>query len=396
LKKTIVSVARASDYDLPCVYSAIEKATDLIGGIGALIKPGNKVFVKINHLSPASPAERGIVTHPIFLEAALKLLKNTGADITVGDDIDSDTIDGFEVSGIRQACNRAGIKLVNLRENGFVETKCSGKLLDNVYLSAIALGADVIVNLPKLKTHCLTVFTGSIKNMFGITPRGSRIKCHYQYVDPADLSQALVDIFSALKPALTIMDGIIAMEGEGPSSGKLKKLGIVLASRDAVAVDAVASQIIGLDPLKVYTTKFASETGLGIGNLQDIEVVGERLEDIISPDFKLPASYSSILVKTIPKILSRFLVKQFTLRPKLIKRLCSGCLECQKICPAGAVSQDGNKVTINQDTCIRCLCCDEVCRSGAIIPTRSLAANILSSTAGKLKKLTARQAKKTD
>jgi uncharacterized protein (DUF362 family) len=162
-KKTKVSLVRAHDYEFSQIHAALGKAIDLIGGLQKVVKPGARVFVKINHLSPPSPAERGIVTHPVFVEAVLELLKVAGADITVGDDIDSATRDGFDISGIRQMCQRAGVRLINLREAGFVEIKCNGLLLDKLYVSRIVLEVDVIVNLPKMKTHSLTVFTGGIK-----------------------------------------------------------------------------------------------------------------------------------------------------------------------------------------------------------------------------------------
>ncbi len=148
MNKAIVSIVRAHDYDYAEIYAAMEKGIDLIGGLAKIVSPGSKVFVKINHLPPPSPAEKGIVTHPVFVEVVLDLLKAVGADITVGDDIQSGAGDGFQVSGFRQMCQGAGVRLINLREIGFVETACSGHFLEKVYLSKSALNADVIFNRP--------------------------------------------------------------------------------------------------------------------------------------------------------------------------------------------------------------------------------------------------------
>jgi uncharacterized protein (DUF362 family)/Pyruvate/2-oxoacid:ferredoxin oxidoreductase delta subunit len=377
LTRAKVSLVKAHDYEFAQIHAALEKAIELIGGMQKIVKPSARVFVKINHLSPPSPAERGIVTHPVFVEAVLELLKAVSANITVGDDIDSGTSDGFEVSGIRQMCQRAGVRLINLREAGFLEARCNGLLLDKLYISRIALEADVIVNLPRLKTHSLTVFTGGIKNMYGTIPRGLRTRFHYEYMRSEDFCQILTDIFSAVRPQLTIMDGILAMEGEGPASGNLRRLGVMLASQDTVALDAVATKIIGLDPMDVHTTRYAHRRSLGVGDLQCIEVVGERIENVAVTDFKPPAAYGNVLLERVPKVLSRFLSTRMSTRQQVRQSQCTGCSECEKACPSGAISINGKTARIDQSRCINCMCCHEVCRFGAIIPKRPVARRIL-------------------
>jgi uncharacterized protein (DUF362 family)/Pyruvate/2-oxoacid:ferredoxin oxidoreductase delta subunit len=386
IDKARVSITRADGYDFIKIYEAVDKCLQLIGGLDGIIKRGDTVFVKINHLSPASPAERGIVTHPVFLQAILELLKKSGVNITVGDDIDSDARDGFSVSGIRQICQAAGVKLINLREAGFKETKCNGVLLDKAYLSRVALDADVIVNLPRLKTHSFAVFTGGIKNMFGTIPTGHRRKFHYEFRRNEDFSQMLTDVFSVIKPNLTVMDGIMAMEGEGPASGSLRKLGIVLASQDTVALDTIASRIIGLEPFDVLTTKYAYEKGLGIGDPQHIEVIGETIENVATSDFKLPLGKSGVLVNKVPSLLSGFLLNQTTVKPVVMERLCTGCSECERICPAAAISVAGEKATISQNICISCMCCHEVCRFNAIMPRRPVVGRFIMFVANILRR----------
>ena len=397
MNKSKVSIVRAHDYDYAEIYAAMEKGIELIGGLAEVVPPGSKVFVKINHLSPPSPAERGLITHPVFVEVVLDLLKEVSADITVGDDIESGTRDGFKVSGFRQMCQRAGVKLTNLREAGFVETVCNGHFLEKVYLSTIALDADVIINLPKLKTHSLCVLTGGVKNMYGTIPLGLRRKFHADYIRSDDFSQVLTDIFSAVRPQLTIMDGVIAMEGEGPAAGSLRKLGVILASQDTVAVDAVATKIIGLNPLDIHTTRYSDERGLGVGNSENIEVVGERIDDVAVPDFKPPSSAVNTLSRRVPQFLPRFILNQLSIKPSVIERRCSGCSECEKICPVGAISVSGKTAKIDYGICIQCMCCHEVCRFNAIVPRRSIAGrtiqfltNILPNILRKLMAIAAR------
>ena len=384
-----MSIVRAHDYDYAEIYAAMGKGIELIGGLAKIVPPSSKVFVKINHLSPPSPAEKGLVTHPIFVEVVLDLLKEGGADITVGDDIQSSTGDGFKVSGFRQMCQRAGVRLTNLREVGFVETTCGGHFLEKVYLSKISLDADVIINLPKLKTHSLCVFTGGVKNMYGTIPSGHRRKFHGEYIKNEDFSQVLTDIFSAIRPQLTIMDGIIAMEGEGPAAGSLRRLGVILTSQDTVAVDAVATKIIGLNPLDIYTTRYSDERGLGVGNLQNIEVVGEGIDSVTVPDFRLPASAVNTLARRVPRGLSRFILRQLSIKPNVIERRCTGCAECEKICPVGAISVSSKMAKIDHGICIECMCCHEVCRFNAIVPKQSIAGSTIQFLVNILRKLRA-------
>ena len=387
MNKVKVSIVKVDDYDRSNIHAGVRRGIELLGGLKTVVKPGDRVFVKVNHLSPSSPPERGIVTHPVFVGAVLELLKEVCTDITVGDDIDSEATDGFQVSGIRQMCQEAGVRLINLREAGFVETKCNGIMLGRIYLSKIVLDADVIINLPKLKTHSLTIFTGGIKNMYGAIPHGHRTRFHYEYTRSEDFGQMLTDVFSAIPPQLTIMDGVMAMEGEGPSSGNPRRLGIIIASKDTVALDAVATKIIGLDPASICTTRYSRDRGLGVGNLQDIEVVGEKIEDVAAPDFKLPASYSRLIVRNLPSFLSKFLLSQMSIKTRLVEKLCTGCFECEEICPAAAISKVGEKVRINRDICIQCMCCHEVCRFNAIMLKRSVAGNIIYFLTNVVKKL---------
>ena len=389
-----VAIVRASNYELPLVRAAVAEAIRLIGGLETIVKPGAKVFVKINHLPPPSPPERGIVTHPVFAEAVVELLKEVGADVTVGDDIESDS-DGFSITGFRQMCGRADVKLVNLREQGFVEVDVRGEGLATVhgtvhgtaYAARTAVEADVIVNLPKLKTHTLTVLTGAVKNMYGTLPVGLRRRYHGEFRRSEDFGRMLTDVFAANVPQLTIMDAISAMQGEGPAGGTMRDLGIVLAGRDGVAVDAVAGRIIGLDPAEVDTTRFCHRRGLGIGRLEDIEVIGESLASVTATDFRLPASTARAIIRRVPGPLARWAVGLASIRPRVVAEKCSACAECVTACPVEAIVIEGGVARIDDDACLECLCCSEVCRYDAIATRRSAATVAANLVGGVMKSL---------
>ena len=389
MDESIVSIVRADNYDHDEIHRAAVKGLELIGGLAKIVSPGSKVLVKINHVSPPSSAEKGLVTHPTFVEVILDLLKEVGADITVGDDIESNSGDGFRVSGFRQMCERVGVRLINLRQAGFIEINCKGHFLEKIHLSRLAVDADVIVNLPKLKTHSLTILTGGVKNMYGTIPGGLRRKFHGDYGRSEDFSQVLTDIFSVVKPQLTVMDGVIAMEGEGPASGSLRKLGIILTSHDTVALDAVATRIIGLEPMDIHTTRYCHTRDLGVGSIKDIKVVGEIIERVTIADFRPPASASSALIRRMPQFLSRFILDQLSIRPYVIEDNCTGCIECEKICPIQAVAVNDKLARINRDICIQCMCCHEVCRFSAITVKQSVIGRVIQLLARSIRQLMA-------
>lgn len=364
-----VAIVRAEDYRPETLLPAMERALSLIGGLDGIVARGAKVFVKINHLPPPSPPERGIVTHPAFTAAFLQLLKATGADITVGDDIDAGE-DGFVVSGYREMCKRMGVKLVNLRESGFVPVNCDGACLHEVYISRVVAEADVIINLPKLKTHSLTTMTGGVKNLYGVIPIGLRRRYHGEFLNVADFARMLVDIFATARPQLTIMDAVDAMEGEGPGSGKMRHVGVILASRDAVALDAVAGKIIGLEPARVLTTTHAAARGLGEADLSRIQIAGGTIAAVAVRDFKLPATIAVNVTRRAPRFLGRLVIAQITPRPSVRKKDCTACGKCAAACPTGAATVPDGTARIDYALCIRCMCCHEVCRFGAVVPRR--------------------------
>lgn len=383
-----VGLARASSYDdSAALLAAVRRSVERAGGLPGSIKPGARVFVKINHLSPPSPPERGIVTHPAFTAAVLELLKETGADLAVGDDISGDGQDGFAVSGYRQMCGRLGVRLVNLREVGFREVPCGGRLLKSLFISEEVAGADVIVNLPKLKTHSLTRLTGGVKNMFGVIPQGERVRLHGERPRIEDFSQALVDIFAAARPHFTIMDAVLAMEGEGPGSGVMREMGVVLAGRDAVAVDAIAARLIGLAPLDVLTTRYCDAAGLGTGKPDEIEVLGEDLDSLVRAGFKLPPGAALALARWVPLFLARRLQAQVAVRPSVAPAECTGCLACVRICPTGAALAVDSRAEIDRRACIKCMCCHEACRSGAITAGRPPAGRAIMAFVREARKL---------
>lgn len=387
---TTVSLIRCPAYEEEKLSAAIREAIVLLGGTGQFIKPRQNVLVKVNHLSPPSPAERGIVTHPAFVEQVLLILKESGARIRVGDDLGpaSAAGDGFSISGLRQVCERLGVELVNFCQEGFRQVAIpQGRVLKETHLARAVMEADVVVNLPKFKTHSLAVFTGGVKNIYGCLPHGLRVGYHARFREEAQFNGLLADLFSVVRPGLTIMDAVVGMEGDGPANGDSRKIGLVLASSDAVALDRVALAVAGIDPDQVVYLNDAGQRGLGVYQLDSIRILGERLSDVHIPDFKTSRVSLGIIRKRVPDFLFHAICRQLGSRPRVIPAACQGCGACEKVCPAGAITVASGLARISSQQCIACMCCHEACRFGAIHLHRKLSGRLIYAGLHRMRQL---------
>jgi uncharacterized protein (DUF362 family)/Pyruvate/2-oxoacid:ferredoxin oxidoreductase delta subunit len=356
-----VALIRCPSYEAEALSGAVRRSLELVGGLSAYLSRGTKVFVKINHLSPHAPPERAICTHPLFVREVLRVLLEREVRPIVGDDVNIGRGDEFLTTGFRQVCAELGVPLINLREVGFSRIPLRGAVLKSVYVARPVLEADLVLNLPKLKTHSFTVFSGAVKNLYGVIPSGLRLDGHRRFLRSDLFSRMLVDVFSAIPRQVTIMDAVIGMEGEGPSSGVPKKIGLVISGADGVAVDAVASRIAGYHPLHVFTTSEAQARGLGVGDLDSIDVVGEKIEDVEARDFR-PSSAATVLFRRwLPSFLYAYASGQLILTPEVVPARCTACLDCINICPAKTISLVSGRARIDEAGCIHCLCCHEVC-----------------------------------
>ncbi len=354
-----VALVRCREYDYGKVRKAVEKAVDLLGGIRKFVKLNQTVLLKVNLIEPMPP-EKGACTHPLVVKAVIEMVRKITPNVWVGDaagGIDRKATErALAASGIGAVAAESGAVPKNFQRHRTVKARVErGKIYKAVPIFKPVAEADVVINLPKLKTHGLTFYTGAIKNMFGCVPGRMRQRQHKNLQDRRKFCQALVDIFSAAKPALTIMDAIQAMQGdEGPSYGSLYDLGLVLASSDAVALDAVACETIGYRPMAIETTRDAFERGLGEARLERVEVVGEKLRECIVRDFQLSSLFSK-----------REFKGNKLFNPVVLEEKCIQCGSCELNCPVGAVKLKPFPV-FDREKCIHCFVCMENCRGGAI------------------------------
>jgi len=359
---TKVSIIRCSDYRAEAVFAAIKKAVDLLGGIGAFIKPGMKVLLKPNLLSP-HPPEDVVTTNPEIVRAIARLVKSAGGIVSLGDapggyGYNIDEI--LEVSGIKRVADEEGIE---------IQKFATSRFMDGIPISRHVLDADLVISIPKLKTHSITVITAAIKNMFGAVVGLYKAECHSRAPREEDFSEIMAKVYSLARPGLTILDGIMAMEGDGPSAGTARKMNIIAAGADAVAIDACIAKIIGLEPLDILVTKKAYEMGLGEADLAKIEILGDNIDDFVTKDFKLPQTTP---LKILPKSVVNTVALLIKFKPYIDDLLCKRCNLCRVTCPVNCITIDKEYCGIDYKKCVRCLCCHEVCPYRAIYIKRNI------------------------
>jgi uncharacterized protein (DUF362 family)/Pyruvate/2-oxoacid:ferredoxin oxidoreductase delta subunit len=354
--KPKVAIVKCADYSN--ASDAVQKAVALIGGMERIVHKGEKVLVKPNVLA-SHPPERAVTTHPEVVRGVLKMLNPLGVTVTLGD---SPGISEYgearrtmRVSGMEALAKEENVKLVVFESNPAKIKIGESELC----VAREALEADRIISIPKLKTHTLMFYTGAMKNMFGVVVGGSKQCVHRAGPTAEKFSKLMVEIFEKFMPDLSVMDAVVGKELEG-ATGKLHKVGLILAGTDAVALDAVAATIIGLKPERVPIIKVASERGLGTANLDGIEIVGERIEDV-KCDFGKPKTY----VSHIASLFWQTIGPNVRSKPVVNASLCEGCEECAEHCPANAIVIAGVP-SFDYKKCIRCYCCRELCPEGAI------------------------------
>ena len=346
----------------PATYENVRQAVDQAFEIFPLKLQGKRILIKPNVLR-SSEAKEAIVTNPAVLRAVVEKVETMNpASIVVGDNPGlfnyGANEECFRITGLMDAAKGYYRNIGNDSQ----KVDFNPEFMPMVSVSQAVMDADIVISLPKFKTHGLTVITGAIKNSYGILPGAQKATLHRLAGSPERFREMIVDVFRLRVPDLFIMDAVVGMEGNGPASPDLRDIGLILASDNAVAMDAVVATMMGCEPGLLRFLQKAKEMGLGDYDLSTIEIIGE-LKPL--PDFKLPPFSGQAILQN--EAIQTLIQNRMIMRPKADPELCTGCGACVEQCPVSALSMnDDNLPLVNADTCIACFCCQEICPEKAI------------------------------
>ena len=376
-----VSLVSVQSYDMSVVEQALRDCLAPLGGMQAFVSPGQRVLLKPNVLGGFAP-EKAVTTHPAVLRAAVILVKECGGIPLVGDSPGiGELVPALKAAGLYSVIQEQSAELADFTNESVFDTP-DNTVGRHLKLAQAVRDADVIISLPKLKTHVQMTFTGAVKNQFGLVLGMKKGNYHFRLKDREQLAALIVDINRAVTPALAVFDAIVAMEGAGPSGGEPRRLGLLMASADLTALDVVACRVINLDPASVPTIEAAARVGYGTVNPPDIEIVGENIDAVRVPDFKKVEHFKSVLgILPLPQFMLKWLRELWAPRPRITAELCISCYRCRDGCPVEPAAIDPDRSAsrqVDDSTCIRCYCCHEFCPVKAIELKRSLADRLLN------------------
>ncbi|WP_082759802.1 DUF362 domain-containing protein [Abyssisolibacter fermentans] len=366
----IVSLDKCNNYEYSKVKDSILKSFDNLGGIEKYINKKDRVLLKLNLVIKKSP-DKAATTHPTFVKALAEVLIEYGAEVIIGDSpggpfnkaILKSIYNTCQISNIAE---ETGAKL-NFNTNSMQVSFPDGKLLKRLTVTQMLEDVDKVISVSKLKTHCMMLFTGAVKNQFGIIPGSLKSEYHFKMPEVKDFADALVDICLYANPVLSFMDGIVGMEGDGPTSGNPRQIGAVIASNSPYHLDVVASSIINIDAKKIPTINSCINRGICSGSLDDIKLVGDNIDDFMIKDFKMPIIRCVDFVSDrFPQFVSSLCNKLLQPKPIFIHDDCTGCGKCANSCPPKIIEMKDNRPVVDLDNCIRCFCCHELCPKKAI------------------------------
>jgi len=390
--RTTVALARCEGYDPARVEEAVRHTVTRLGGASEFVHEGQRVLLKPNLCRPMAP-ETAVTTHPSVVRAVAILVREAGANPIIaespGGAFSRRILQRlYEKTGMTRVAQETGAEL-SYDVRALQVSHSGAKLLHVLDIIQVATEVDAIISLPKLKTHNLTRITGATKNLFGLVPGVTKTAYHNKLQDAERFSTGLIDILTYANPVLTLMDGIVAMHGNGPSGGDPFPMSVVIASSDAVAVDVVAAHLVGMEPLTIEPVRIAIQQGLCSGRVTDMTIRGEPLEEMRVEGFRpgiatvmdpglLPGGLLRILspllmartvegaesetlsVSALPPALRQWVTKQMIPTPVAGSK-CTGCGFCVEHCPVDAVVITDKHAYMDPKQCIRCYCCHELC-----------------------------------
>lgn len=362
-----VILKECKSYDIQGIMDKLNQGIEQLGGWEKYVKPDMKVLLKVNLIGPKT-SESAAITHSEFVRALTRILKGKGCQVWIGDSSGgaiagiAPTGGSLKISGLEAVAAEEGAVIKNFDSEGVVAINPESGIVKDMYIAKPMFEADVVINLPKLKTHSAAIYTGAVKNVFGCIPGLKKAEFHKLAPEPKHFGEVIADIHKACKIQLHIMDGITAMQGEGPTAGEPYASGKLLISEDPLALDVVAAKMLKLNLADVPILLTAKERRLGEGSLEAIELLGDYQTIPTLEGFKLPKRFGSTKKQNFNAVIK--VIDFLKARPVVDKRLCKHCNMCVESCPVHAINKETK--TIDYNACIECMCCHELCMHHAV------------------------------
>ena len=384
--KNTVYIVKCPDYSK--AEETLEELITMMGGMSAFVAPDEKIAFKVNLLRPAKP-EEAVSTHPAVVTALGKMVRKQGAGALIAESPGAgyqynkkilETV--YRTCEMTNAAEDAGIDL-NLDTTYRTVSYPNGSLIKRFEVITPVLKADGVFNLCKLKTHLFMHMTGAVKNNFGVIPGLTKPGYHAKLHDTGLFANMLLDLAEYVSPRLSIMDAVVGMEGEGPGAGEPRQVGLLLASESPLALDVVASEIIGLKRQSNPVLIEAEKRDIHPNRLDEVDIVGPDIAELRIPDYKFPATmFEGMGLGPLPwwqRAMQPFFKDGMSAKPHIVKDKCIACGACHDACPMHVITiVDEKYARIDDENCIRCYCCHEMCPNDAVEIRQGLLYRILN------------------
>jgi len=384
-----VAIERCKSYGTAELSAALDNIFSMLGGLETYIKDAKLILLKPNLLSALDPG-LAVTTHPLFIEGIIRKIKKicgNSCSIIIADSPGVATPHTKkDLRALYRVCGLLPLEKIDGVTLNLDTTFSKVSFKDAVFLKQLEiinpiLESDLIINLPKFKTHSLTRISGAVKNMYGIIHGRTKTLLHTKFIDIEKFNEMLLDVYLSNIPALSIMDGILSLEGEGPgASGKPRKTGLILAGTDAVAMDNIMAMIMGFESANIPLIKCAGARGLSGARLEEIKILGGDLEEFIIEDYMLPKNNPVDRIsknRFLSAYVFPFIRNTLSLSPYQNMVKCTLCNTCIEICPEKAITVKNGKLVFDYKKCIRCFCCSEMCLYGAMDLKYSFLGNLI-------------------